>query len=164
LISSYFAAKLDSPIVYIKRIKSKHNVIRDVTRYILDPLAHAACDQHKGNRIHTSRGFLLDKDPAPDETDTEGWEWTYQREPACEVLWKLMQSPWFTGCFETYSGALVLEFAAGRRNLSSSRDELRINHAQYDGGDRDGPAAAADGQAGRREPSPVRRPLASARR
>jgi len=37
--------------------------------------------------------------------------------------------------------------------LSSSRDELRINHAQYDGGDRDGPAAAADGQAGRREPS-----------
>jgi len=96
-----------------------------------------------------------------------------------------MQSPWFTGCFETYSGALVLEFAAGRRNLSSSRDELRINHAQYDGGDRDGPAAAADGQAGRREPSragggsrrpgrtprtksasaaAVRRPLASARR
>ena len=90
-LSLYFRLKLNSPIVDIRRNKSKNQAAAYIIRYILRAAESDSARQPKGFRIQTSMNYCLEWDDRQIATCNEEWDWKYNKGTLSDTCRKILR-------------------------------------------------------------------------
>ncbi len=109
-LSSYFAKKMRSPIVDIRRIHNKHQAVTYSTRYIMRNITNTLQVQPAGARIYTSRDWNLEEDKSPNTGAYDDWHWSCVKESPQQALDELIKSHTHTQVFLDVNDTIIIRF------------------------------------------------------
>jgi hypothetical protein len=90
-LSLYFRKKLNSPIVDIRKNKSKNQAANYIIRYILRSAESDAAAQPKGFRIQTSMNYCLEWDDRKKAQHDEDWTWKFTPGNLKDIIGKIIR-------------------------------------------------------------------------